>query len=62
MNLATLFTGIVTNLVFEVRIGYYTLRQKIVYAGSGLRIGLIYQYIPIFGILTILGTIPTEIV
>ena len=62
MILATILTGIVSNLVFEIRNGYFSLRQQIVYAGPGLRIGPIFQYLPIFGILTILATLFTGIV
>ena len=51
-HIAPIFTGIVSTLKI----------WKIVYVVPGLRIGPIYQYIPIFGILTILGTVPTEIV
>ena len=60
MILALLFTAVVSNYVFCN--GNYSLWQKIVYADPGLRIRPTYQYLPIFGILTILGTILTEIV
>ena len=62
MMLATLFTGIVSNLAFEVRNGYYSLRQKIICTGPCLHIAPIQRYPTIFGILMILATLFNGIV